>query len=267
MKKINIHFQIKAYAVSRFVLFFFERASTVLIGVLLLFVVYACDDTETEETDPCSVLVNGIYQYPTENPDSTMTAQEIKEYWDIPEDVLGCISTSGLIPSCYNTHNVALIMSKDGYQSGYELVKAWNRGFDELEGREDAATELINFYKNVTFTNNIDYGLCCLEVAMAQNSVLQQLTSEQKTELFNLTLDYFPVKKEKYSGDALIYEGTPIIMGRLMMFDNYAPFISAVERNEEISNFMNGEYHASISFEKADTIIKYTENYLQQISL
>ena len=200
MKKVSINNRSIIFVFKRIGSFFIGKIIIVFIGFILLGIFEACENTNIDEeieTDPCSVLVNGVYQYPTENPDSTMTPAEIKEYWNIPEDVLGCISTAGLIQSCYSTHNIILIMAKDGYQPGYELVKGWNRGFDELESREDATTELINFYKNVPLSDHIDYGLCCLEVAMAQNNILKQLTTDQKEELLNLILNYLPIKKEK----------------------------------------------------------------------
>ncbi len=235
---------------------------------LVLFGTNFCVNTEIpdeEDVEPCSVLVDGVYKYPTEKPDSTLSKEEIREYWNIPEDVLTCISTAGLIQSCYSTHNTIIIMSTDGYQLGYELVKGWNRGFDELENREDAATEFIRFYKNVELSQHVDYGLCCLEVAMAQDSVLKKLTNDEKIELLNLTLEYFPIKKEKYT-NSLYYEGASIIMGRLMMFDQYSPFYEVVDRNVDISKFMDGIYRATISFENADTIVMFAENYLEEIS-
>ena len=248
-----------------------QRAIYVYFLVIFtIFLFVSCDKKviieEEPMPEPCSQLVIGVYKYPTEKPDSSLTNAEIKEYWDIPEDVLGCISTAGLIQSCYETHNAIIIMAKDGYQSGYELVKGWNRGFDELESREDGATEFIQFYKNIELSERIDYGLCCLEVAMAQDSMLKRLSLGQKVELLNITLDYYPLKKEKYTHNAVIYEGTPIIMGRLMLFDNYTPFVQAVERNEEIYKFIDGIYRAQISFANADTIVMYTEKYLEELS-
>ncbi len=150
--------------------------------LLLIVIVSGCEKGEmpNKDKDPCSVLVDGVYQYPTENPNSTLTQEEIIEYWNIPEEVLGCITTEGLIKSCYKTIYGIAIDAANGYQPGYGLVKAGCRGFDELEKRLDAPKELISFFKSTELLHTIDYNLYAIEIATAQDSVLKKFTKEQK---------------------------------------------------------------------------------------
>jgi hypothetical protein len=241
--------------------------------ILFLFIIItvglSCYDREIpneDEKDPCSVLINGVYQYPTEKPDSTLTQEEIREYWNIPEDILDCITTEGLIKSCYKTIYGIAIDAANGYQPGYELVKAGCRGFDELENRPDAPEELISFFKAIELPHHIDYNLYAIEIATAQDSILKNFTNEQKIELLNLTINYHTERREIFGRNIIIYDGTPSIMGRLMVLDKDEQFLQALERNDDINRFIKGTTTYILSIAGADTIVNYTEKYINELN-
>lgn len=236
---------------------------------MIITVGLSCDNGEIpndEEQDPCSQLVDGVYMYPTVNPDSTLTQEEIREYWNIPEDVLGCITTEGLIESCYKTIYGIAIDAANGYQSGYELVKAGCRGFDELEKRYDAPEELISFFKSIELPHSIDYNLYAIEIATAQDSILKKFTKEQKIELLNLALNYHAERREIFNRNIIIYDGTPVIMGRLMVLDEDEQFLQSLERNDDINRFIEGTTTYILSIPGADTIVNYTEKYINELN-
>lgn len=235
--------------------------------LLLIITVTACKNANIPEKEitPCNILVNGVYQYPTKKPDTGLTQDEIKEYWDIPKDVLTCISTKGLILSCYNTYAAILITASNGYQQGYSLVKYNCRGFGELEKREDFGSAFIEYYKSIELPHTIDYGLFTLETAMAQENVLKQLTREQQIELLNLCLKYHIERRSIFNHAEIHYEGTPIIMGRLMIVDEMQQFIQSAKRNDDISRFLEGLYTYKLSLASADTIVNYAAIYLNKL--
>ncbi len=235
--------------------------------LLLIITVTACKNANIpeKETNPCDILVNGVYQYPTTKPDTGLTQDEIKQYWDIPKDVLTCISTKGLILSCYNTYAAILITASNGYQQGYGLVKYNCRGFGELEKRGDFGSAFIEYYKSIELPRTIDYGLFTLETAMAQENVLKQLTREQQIELLNLCLKYHIERRSIFNHTEIHYEGTPIIMGRLMIVGGMQQFIQSAKRNDDISRFAEGLYTYKLSLASADTIVNYAAIYLNKL--
>lgn len=237
--------------------------------VLLTIFVFACrneDITETElEPEPCSELVNGVYIFPTKYPDPSLSNDEKNEYWNIPEEVLSSITTNGLIRSCYNVPNARFIEMSNGYQPGYELMKIKCRGFEELETRAEAPEKLIEYYDTISIPETIDYALFCIEILIAQDSILTKLSDEQKIKLLKLTFDYHPEKRKIWTKGGFLYDGTVVIMCRIMQFDNYEPFLQLLRTNRKYATFTEG-YSYSLSFEQADTIIFHSQNYLSELN-
>lgn len=232
------------------------------VVLLIVVLIGACNTENTQESDPCNILVGGIYQYPANPADPAWSNEEKKEYWNIPKDILSCISTKGLVESCYNTPRAAYIIASSGCQDGYNLVKSGCRGFDELEIREDAPEELINKYKTVNPVNADKFHLFLLEMAIAQNNIIQKMTIEQKTKILEFALSSQAQKKAVADKDVINWEATTIVMGRILLFENYAPFESVCENNSTISGFIINGYQLSMA--NVDTIISYTNQFINQ---
>jgi len=234
----------------------------------IIVIVFGCNKVEIpeEEQDPCNILVDGVYQYPTVKPDSTLTKEETKEYWNIPEEVMGCLTTEGLIKSCYKTIYGIVIDASNGYQSGYKLLKNWCRGFDELEKRHDAPAALISYFKSIELPHKIDYNLFGIEVATAQDSILKRFAKEQKIEMLNLALNIHKERRVIFPREVILWDGTIIFMGRLLAFDENEPFLQSLKRNDELVRFIDGTGTYGLNLGKADTIIYYTEIYLNELN-
>lgn len=232
------------------------------VVLLIVILIGACNTENTQESNSCSILVDGVYQYP-DNPADPSWSDEVKrEYWNIPEDVLICISTKGLVESCYKTPRAAYIIAASGCQDGYNLVKSGCRGFDELEMREDTAEELISKYETVNPVEADKFHLFLLEMAIAQNNIIHKMTVEQKTEILELALSSQAKKKAVAEEDVINWEATTIVMGRILLFENYAPFESVCENNSTISGFIINGYQLSMA--NADTIMFYTKQFVNQ---
>jgi len=112
---------------------------------------YSCKKGKDSEKDPCSVLINGTYQF-SYNPGAyTMSSGEIVEYINLPKDICSCISTDGLVETCCNYPDIELylVAGPVGYPSGYQLLAQHFRGIVELESRKDEVESLLNKYKSI----------------------------------------------------------------------------------------------------------------------
>lgn len=243
-----------------------------LFVVLFVIILVGCKKT-SQNDNPCSQLVNGIYQYPDNPPSSDLTSEEEREYWNIPEDVLPCLKTGGLLTSCLNHPYLAsymLMAGSDGLQSGYDLMKRLHcRGLGELEIRTGAADTLITRYKSIntadynTSKSPLDFGsykyyTYCLEVFLAQEVYLKDINTTQKIGLLS---DLF-VKQNLRNGQIgfLGIEGPSFVMARIMYLSNYQPFIDIYNQNSNISRFTT--YGSGIDDDNKVLIISNALDYL-----
>ena len=243
-----------------------------LFILTILFWVFACHKDDPP-IDPCSKLVDGVYKYPTEQPDATLTSSQKIEYWNIPEDVLQCLTTDGLIESCLKYNNLAAILflfGTDGIQDGYNLARERCRGFPELENRTDAFNLLIEKYKSIDTinfvpdTNPLEYGgynyfTYSLEVILGQEEMLQNLTDNQKIELLKDLFIKQNCRNNLHSWYSI--ESTVFAMARIMYFNNYLPLINECVNN----NILNSFIIDGIPIQREDiksTIITFAADYL-----
>lgn len=240
--------------------------------IAIVFCFFACQK-DNPPIDPCSKLVDGLYKYPTEPPDASLTSTQKIEYWNIPEDVLPCLKTDGLIETCMNYNNLGAILflfGTNGIQDGYDLAKERCRGFLELENRTDAFDFLIEKYKSIDTinfipnTNPLEYGgynyyTYSLEVILGQEKILQNTTDNQEIELLK---DLFI--KQNYRNSLRSWysiEGPVFVMARIMYFNDYLPLINECKND----NIMNSFIIEGIPIQREDiksVIISFANDYL-----
>jgi hypothetical protein len=251
----------------------------IVITILLCF---ACQKDKLPEddnsTDPCSKVVNGVYQYPSEPPGNNLTNAEEIEYWNIPEAVLPCLLTDGLLESCLSFHSLGshiFIDGNDGVQSSYDYVKSICRGFPELEKWPDALSTLIARYKSIdtihfdtlpSLNNLHDYGgydffTYVLEVILGQEAFLKKATMRQKHELLS---EIFVKQAFREHRDTwYFFEGPVFVMARMMYIDNYQPFMDEYVNNSEIRHTVTSGSPTYPDMKLL--IISLAENYLTTI--
>ena len=238
----------------------------------LFFLLIGCKRNDLP-IDPCSKLVNGVYQYPQKLTDTTMTPEEKVEFWNVPENVLPCLKTDGLLETCLNYPFMSLYMLSAGccgLQSGYELVKSNCRGFSELEKRPDALDVLIARYKSIdtvnynTELNPLAYGgynfyTYNLEAILAQQVFLKNALITQKIELLTELI----VKQNYRENKEVFYfiEGPAYVMARIMYYDNYEPLIQEYNQNSVINGFVIYGY-SFLDNDSKLTIISLANDYL-----
>jgi len=235
-----------------------------LIILLALFLLLGCNKNNTlidhEENqdenpvDPCSILINGIYPYPSEPPDSGITGKALIEYWNIPEDVLPCLTTKGLLETCLKYRQLSqhfLLGGLNGIQSGYDYVKIMLcRGFPELEERTDALDILIEKYKSINTVDydtvqilknileygGFDYFTYCLEIMLGQYAFLQNATIKQKIKLLSELFVKQNFREHRVTW--FYFEGPAFVMARLMYLDKFQPFMDYYTSSSRIQNFV-----------------------------
>ena len=227
--------------------------------------------TNTKVENPCSNLIDGVYQYP--KPDTGTI--NFFEFDNLPEEICICITTEGLVETCLNYPNWFFITFEgNGFQSGYEVLRNNFRGFKELEKRPDAASALITKYKltdpfgydstwSVNQIGSLDLKLYYMTMLLGQDSIIKKETKEEKTEIipeFLFRYNDFLVR-EQDSVLPLYLRGAFFTMARMMYFDNYQPFIDEYNENVNLQNAI--KYSGTIdNTGLKQWIISLTKDYL-----
>jgi len=229
--------------------------------------------------NPCDQLVNGMYVYPKIPEDHNWTPAQVDEYVNIPKDILGCISTPGLIESTMNYPFLSLIYAGANPQSGYDnLVKRRYRGLAELENRMDAAKYCLERYKRMKPTDlnpnwtpleigNFTVNFFFFEVIFSQFVVLKKLNLDEKVTLIEELIEKFQLKSDavllQYEWGILRFDGL-ILSARLMYMDRYPEFMSLWNSSAgvgEFTMFISPTY----SLEEGEQIFSITQNYLNHL--
>ena len=101
--------------------------------------------------------------YPISSAWKDMTHSQRLESLQLPTDTLENISTSRLLETClYYPFNINVFMS-DNVIDGFKKIKSQFNGYEELYGRNDFASELINMYssRDVDFIRQISNDYDC----------------------------------------------------------------------------------------------------------
>jgi hypothetical protein len=247
------------------------RENVTLIGTIVLASLFMC----CEKDNPCSRLVNGVFQYPELTGNPGFSKQETYKYFDIPNDVKRCISTKGLIESCLFYPQASLMYaSSSGLQAGYGWLRSVFSGLSELEARTDAGAQLLSAYESIdplkvsSFEKEIDQGryalrLNYLEIIIGQYSNLSKLSVQQKRALVSRARAVYSKKeKEDVYGESGLGV-TSVLLGRLMNQDDYVPFM---EVKDQI-NWNIAENFWSVDAQATGTIYSLSEDYLRFLDL
>jgi len=241
-----------------------------LVILFFLCILFSCKDK-----DPCDKLVEGVYIFPELPENHNMTSEEIDEYFDLPEDICNCISTEGLVETCFNYPYLSLIMAGSSMQSGYDLLyRERFRGIRELETRPERGTLLIErllafdplgynpdweLLEIGRYTFNFSY----TAVILGQYVNIEVLTLNEKITLLEKSIDTY----EKMLNDPDIYgnfslECASALMGRLMYFDNYDPLIDLYNSNEKVMELIYF-FAPPVGYETVDLVYNLSKNYLE----
>jgi len=244
--------------------------------IILIFLSTSC-----HKDNPCDKLVNGVYVYPKIPEDHNWTPEQVDEYVNIPKDVLGCITTQGLIESTMNYPYLGLIYAGANPQSGYEnLVKKRYRGLTELENRKYVAKYCLEKYTQMN-PNDLNPNWTSLEkgkfmvdffffeVIYSQFIILEKLQSDEKESLIEEIIIKYELKTGEYCSqywDKYTALSGLIIPARLMYMDSYPEFITLMESSQgvgELTMFISPTF----TIEEGGQIFAITKNYLNHLKI
>ncbi len=221
----------------------------------------------------CEEVIDQVYVYPVEAARGK-SSEERTEMFKIPEQTLHCLSTNALIKSCISYPEMRLMWTMADLQGGFDKVYAMCNGFDELLGRGDKVQKLIYLYKQLDFNRDwqtytdLENGMYIdnivrHELIIAQYEILNDLTSREKIELFQLVLDNQKKKYElahQYWGIAGMMT-TCAILSRIMYIDKYQPLIEEYNNNENM--LINVAYILILDSDTVDKVMSLSEGYLK----
>ena len=144
--------------------------------------------------------IKDVYEFPikpgTEQWKKFETIEKRIAALQISDDILGQISTEGLLETCLDFPYLIDIMHGNHAQHGFESLMAKFNGFRELFKRPDLTNALIRKYKKfredvegVRLLDNLEKGrvsFChyVLEFMLTQDIVLKNFNTEQKIKQF-----------------------------------------------------------------------------------
>ena len=174
---------------------------------------------------------------------------------EIPTNVINSLSTRDLVSSVLNYPMIGTIYAYDNPQAGFNSLVEKSNAFKELLHREDAGRELINVYIKMNpdrFDNSwteikkgeYSLGFSYIEIILAQEEILKNLTFYERKNLVRLCLDKYDKKnshKNIYSTyglstsiwvvNRIMEEGKPI-----SDMDNYAFYKYGLVTNFDVFN-------------------------------
>ena len=190
----------------------------IIVGIPLI---YNCGKNPVESE------LDDIYKYPVPDYDSEewkqRTPEDVKAFYQIPEDVLNKLSTKVLIQAYLDYPLLGVIGAYNSFQDGFNIVRKQFNGIDELYIREDIEIELINFYQNMDpssydvnwepfkigeFVQRMVY----IELLLAQEDFLSKL-EEKNVKLFISDA----LKKLEIKREIDIYRTYPIVNSAFLL--------------------------------------------------
>lgn len=225
----------------------------------MILAIHSCNDTEQKCCECLSAEgKSDAYVYPLtpESPswDELETGEEMYKACLIPSDQLEKMCTEGILES-WLTYPLRLnVFAWPTPQAGIEGIEKQFNGLKEFYTRPDAGMVAFNRYKYLdlsaydTSASSVSQGkfaitVAVLELTIAQEEVLKAMSSHERNQLVQEALSK-RIKKENdplYPPLANAYD--VLIMGRIMILENFLAFKNIVDNDVEIRHFVeSGEY-------------------------
>jgi len=187
----------------------------------------------------------------------------------VPEDVLLKMSTYGLVETSLDYPLLPSMLAFNNIQKATEdQIENFN-GLTELTKRSDGALLMLRRFQQMDPScapagqNMGDYSLFFVYMGMlqAQNVFIEQLTSDERRELLEEALKKygeFGKPGDTYSISNL--ETLGFIMARVLILEDYDPFLAEMEGNNSIAIFLEG-IKSDVLLETLTIIVNYANQY------
>mgnify|MGYP005838049301 CR=1 FL=1 len=206
-----------------------------------------------------------------------LTTEQRDSVMQIPEAVLETMCTAGLIETCFKYPRLWIYMlaSENFEHAIYYFTHSFNGGAVLFE-RSDAPEKMLPIYRdfneypysdtitNVSGKNDLGAKLVFLELFFSQESSLSVLSSQNKYILGQRAKYFWQLKNDYYHIEFSLHpSSSSFLMGRMMFYDDYGPFIVSVGSNNYLASYIKwgNQYYD----ESLDEIQYHFDNYLNNL--
>lgn len=208
-----------------------------------------------------------------------LTPEQRDSVLQIPEAVLETMCTPGLIETCFNYPFLWHYMAWDHYSSWWNgLINSFNGAVSLME-RKDATKKMLEQYleyseypysDTITWSSvKLDIGakLVFTELFLSQQDGIEKLSSNEKYLLGRRAKHFWQLKIDNYSIEFSLHPGKScFLMGRLMYYDNYGPFLAAVKANNDLGLFIKYGSDVFNYDESWEDILLHIDGYLGSLN-
>lgn len=225
--------------------------------IILFFLYFFSLNCSKEDFNPSCYIahVSDAYDYPLKPGmpgwELLRNSDEMDSVLQIPKDVLLSISTEGLIETVLNYPSFPNIYFQNDYQYVFDIIKEKFNGFSELLMRQDAAILLLKRYKSMKphcQENNWpsingpgsspSFSFAFIEILLAQYDILEQLDNDDTHTLMQEAIEKY---EEKIVNNFSVFstKHTVLIAGRILLLNNYAPFMEEYNNDIYVKDFID----------------------------
>lgn len=190
----------------------------------------------------------------------------------IPETIIKKMTTDDLLQTCLNYPFYGDMMAYNTFQQGIENVISDFNGLQEFLRRKDAGANMIECYQKMnpesfdekwTLVEKGEYAakMYYLEILMAQDVILTNLNKDKRIILLSISMQKYQSKlkyPEIYS--ILSLENIALLMGRILLKQNYEPFVLKISKNEKLNTFI--KQGVLFDTKLINEIVYHTQQYL-----
>lgn len=149
---------------------------------------------------------------------------ERKISFQIPENILAAMTTEELIQAYLNYPYRVIMFAYNSLQDGFERISRDFNGLSPLLKREDLYEAALDFYKDMdpagygdTDVGEFTFQFMYIEMLLAQEVLLNNLSDKEIKELIIVLLDKYQVKAEHLDPHGIVgLRTTALPIGRIM---------------------------------------------------
>lgn len=250
--------------------------------ILLLWIIFSlscCKNNDPEFCCSCREQ-SGIpvpYKYPpTADYLSLPYTQKIQKL-QIPEQQLTKVCTYDLVETYLTYPLINILGFSNNFKSSFaQLVNDFN-GAKELVNRGDGASELVKRHKLNNFTNfdlswesQVQFGykwkLMLLELTLSQDQVLNNLSTENKNDLFKSAMTVWNRRKANPELFGYTNVGSnDFLIANVLLATGYRPFKEYVSSSPPVRAYIGGLLEGSIGTLERSQIDMFANQYLNTL--
>ena len=254
------------------------KTQSTLLFFLVFSILVSCTD-QNDDKDICIIKIpSDTYIFPMTPYSSEWSNLDQEEIWEInqlPYSIIESISTEGLLETCITFPYYGDIGLFDYHQNAFDYFISNFNGIYELINRDNSSNIIFERYQSMhpSCVNNnypdflgrgesVGMSFVSIEMILAQYSVLSRFESYQLKVLAKEALSKHDQKMSNESTNTIFnLKFTLVICGRILEVENYQPFITELNNNIELEQFINQVFVGDV--ESLEIIKINTMNYIE----